>query len=462
MFDRAQSPLRWIVLVLACISMLGSYYSYDIPSVLNDQFMEHYNINSFNFNLMSSVYSYPNIVLPFFGGFFIDKLGTKVTIVTFVSLIAIGQAVFSVAASIGSFPLALVGRVIFGLGGESLSVGQSTLLALWFRGKEMAMAMGINLSVSRLGSVINDNVSPLFDVNLACWIGFFVCVLSVASALGMVFTERVAERRAAEEERKEAETAALLNNAAEAKPEPEQMRLADARHFQLTFWLITLNCVVVYAAVLPFNSNASSFLQSPKYGYSKQGAGRIQSIPFLISACASPFLGGIVDRLGYRVVLVTFAAAALCGSHLLMALTSVTPAVPFAILGAAYSIYAAALWPSVAFVVKQHQLGTAYGLVTAVQNGGLAVVPLIVGVILDKTNKNYKYSELFFAIVAAFGVLVGIILMSVDRARGGMLNMASAQASAAADEYFRLQDDKGDNDYRTIDDQASVNVYTNA
>lgn len=459
MFDRARSPLRWIVLVLACISMLGSYYSYDIPSVLNDQFMDHYHINSFNFNLMSSVYSYPNIVLPFFGGFFIDKLGTKVTILTFVSLIAAGQAVFSLAASISSFPLALVGRVIFGLGGESLSVGQSTLLALWFRGKEMAMAMGINLSVSRLGSVINDNVSPLFSVTMACWIGTFVCVLSVVSAIGMVLTERIAEKRAAEEERKEAENAALLNNAAtEPKPEPEKMSLADARHFQLTFWLITLNCVVVYAAVLPFNSNASSFLQSPKYGYSKQGAGRIQSIPFLISACASPFLGGIVDRLGYRVVLVTFAAAALCGSHLLMAFTTVNPAAPFAILGGAYSIYAAALWPSVAFVVKQHQLGTAYGLVTAVQNGGLAVVPLIVGVILDKTHKNYKYSELFFAIVAAVGVMIGFILMSVDRARGGMLNMPSAQASAAADEYFRLQDNK-DNDYQTIDDKASVNVY---
>ncbi len=150
-FDRSTSPTRWAVLALACITMLGSYYCYDIPSALNDQLEAKMNLNSFKINLMYSVYSFPNVILPLFGGYFVDKLGTVITLVVFSGLIAAGQAVFALGVSVDNYGLSLVGRVIFGFGGESLGVASSALLAIWFRGKEMAFAMGLNLSISRFG-----------------------------------------------------------------------------------------------------------------------------------------------------------------------------------------------------------------------------------------------------------------------------------------------------------------------
>ena len=203
------------------------------------------------FNLMYTVYSLPNIILPFFGGYFVDRLGARSMIVLFALLCLAGQFLVAIGASAGSTFVILVGRVIFGLGGESLCVGLSTLLAEWFMGKEMAFAMGLNLSVARVGSFVNDMASPAIahhtgSVTNALWFSVLVCVMSLASALGLFALDRWAEKRT------------LGHSEKETSGDP--VRLTDVKHFPLPFWLLATSCVVTYGCVLPFNNIASAFI----------------------------------------------------------------------------------------------------------------------------------------------------------------------------------------------------------
>lgn len=187
--------------------MFGSYYVYDNPTALQNQFQSSnytgsLDLSDTQYNLLYSVYSFPNTVLPFFGGVFVDLWGTNTTMMVFLTLICLGQAVFALGVTLKKFWLALLGRLIFGFGGESLSVAQSTLLAGWFRGKEVAFAMGINLSISRIGSVVNDNVSPAayeaWSLAAAIWVGFFICCVSLCATITLVCIDRYARRKTKE------------------------------------------------------------------------------------------------------------------------------------------------------------------------------------------------------------------------------------------------------------------------
>mmetsp|Transcript_23362 Transcript_23362/g.20754 ORF Transcript_23362/g.20754 Transcript_23362/m.20754 type:complete len:138 (+) Transcript_23362:248-661(+) len=137
--------------------------------------------------MLYSVYSYPNIILPLIGGVLIDKIGVNFAIILFSSLLVIGQGIFTVSGFVGesnngegstAFIIAIVGRVIFGLGGESLGVCQSTVVSRWFIGKELSLALGINISISRLGSVFNNySMPPIADGIGLGWALFFGLVL---------------------------------------------------------------------------------------------------------------------------------------------------------------------------------------------------------------------------------------------------------------------------------------------
>lgn len=126
-----------------------------------------------------AVYSIPNIFLPFFGGYFVDRFGVRLTLFATTLFITAGQIVFAVGLSAKSWPIMLLGRVVYGFGGESLGVANSAVLADWFKGKELAFAFGLNLSVARLGSVANNLISPALasssGVVFALWFGVFLC-----------------------------------------------------------------------------------------------------------------------------------------------------------------------------------------------------------------------------------------------------------------------------------------------
>mmetsp|Transcript_21572 Transcript_21572/g.18607 ORF Transcript_21572/g.18607 Transcript_21572/m.18607 type:complete len:222 (+) Transcript_21572:84-749(+) len=191
---------RWFALILACFLNFGSYYCFDNPQALQKQIKDNFDIDNTSFGLLYSVYSFPNIILPLIGGLLIDRIGVRVAIVIFSFLLIVGQGVFTLGAYSNSFPLMITGRVIFGLGGESLTVSQSSVTAKWFIGKELAFSMGILLCVSRSGSSLNSALSPRFfhwfdnELWVPLFVGFCFCVASFFCGLWLCAIDRKADQ----------------------------------------------------------------------------------------------------------------------------------------------------------------------------------------------------------------------------------------------------------------------------
>jgi MFS family permease len=510
---RSELGVRWIVLVLGSFLLMGSYYCYDNPSALQSQLEQQFVGTQYEesfdyyFGLLYTVYSVPNTVLPLYGGFMVDKIGIRKMLLLFTSLILIGQIVLTIGVAIKSMPLMLAGRVIFGLGGESLSVGQSTLMAVWFKDKELAFALAVNLSLGRLGSVVNDTLSPAVasasGLAASFWVGAGFCAVSVGSAVCLVCIDAAVDRRNSsgsyfntpKVSRKGARKSPLPTStlpygsgssinasspAVSSIPVEPPVKLSDVRFFPFSFWLLCVSCVVVYGAVSPFNNIASGFLQAKYYMANateptaafmdreqhqvarenhvlssppldctsvdpllpsnhawvvycarKQSAisssAAMMTIPYTISAISSPFLGFAVDRYGGIGVLSFFAPCLLVTSHLLFALSSMGPTVPMVAMGVAYSVFAAALWPGVTLVVKPSHVGTAFGTITAMQNVGLALMPIGVACIFQRWN-SWETVELFFGALSTVGVLVGIAINIVDAFNGYRLNLPAFQS----------------------------------
>jgi MFS family permease len=187
---KSESQWRWVILILTCTMMIGNYYCYDIPAALNSQMDDYFgkpDDYATLFSLLYTVYSIPNVILPFFGGYFVDKLGVRMCLIIFALLITLGQFIFAIGLSAKSWPIMFLGRVVYGFGGENLGVANSAVLSIWFEGKELALAFGLNLSIARLGSVINNLVSPILangiNIQFALWFGVILCGGSVASCI---------------------------------------------------------------------------------------------------------------------------------------------------------------------------------------------------------------------------------------------------------------------------------------
>jgi MFS family permease len=516
--EKCQSPVRWIVLLLSCVIMISNYYCYDNPAALKtqiDDYMGNPSDYETMFSLLYTVYSIPNIFLPFFGGYFVDKFGVKITLVATTSFLTIGQSLFALGLSMKSWPVMLLGRVVYGFGGESLAVANSAVLAEWFKGKELAFAFGLNLSIARLGSVANNMISPVLasssSLVFAIWFGVFLCGGSVVcvfifSPIDKAMDILIAKNKGAEDE---GVTTLLLagegsdsgkeeaGEREEEEEEEEEAKFSDVKKFPFSFWILVISCLVVYGCVLPFNNIASSlllerdFFKDPSddchlliegecqsstnypvdcpasdwyqpplpYDVTVDGtyyahvtasdvdctvdawsdvcakefcnrqddaivqASTVMSIPYIISACLSPLLGGFVDRFGLRAVIATIAPASLVVVHSLMAATDVDPIGPMVGQGLAYSGFAAVLWPSIPLVIPAKFTGLGYGVVTAIQNGGLAIFPLIIAAIYSDSNDHYIPNvEYFFVGLAVLGTLVGFYLNYYDYQNDSLFN----------------------------------------
>jgi len=281
---KPESMTRWVILVLTCVMMIGNYYCYDIPAALHSQMDDYFGKpDDFEtyFSLLYTVYSVPNVILPFFGGYFTDRFGARICLVVFCTFITLGQLVFAIGVSMKSWPIMLLARVIYGIGGESMGVANSAILSEWFKGKELAFAFGINLSISRLGSVINNLVSPTLaddiDIQFAFWFGVILCGSSVASAVLVASIDRhmdslLANKKGAhgllldaDEEEEEVVLNAnagssqkslgqsLIDEDAPADAEKEEPKFSEVLAFKHVFWIVTLICVIVYGTlVFPF------------------------------------------------------------------------------------------------------------------------------------------------------------------------------------------------------------------
>ncbi|KAF9280936.1 hypothetical protein BGZ68_006934 [Mortierella alpina] len=481
---------HWIVLLLACLLLFGNYYCYDIPAALNVQLRDwletDYATHQYHLNLLYSVYSLPNIILPLFGGVLIDRLSASRMLILFSICICAGQWAFAVGVSLKSIWIMVLGRFVFGIGGECLEVAQAKITTDWFKSRWLGFALGLNLSSARIATAMNDNVSPLIEghgggVVGASWAGFGVCVTSLLCGWGLAYLDSGESRKQAgvrldaRDRRKDLmvrsrtenivgrqainvssdSTMTMSSEALEEEDEIEkenemaeddQMRFSEILTLQPNFWILSLCCISLYGAVVPFNHISSDFLQK-KWHISPTKAGTIMSIPDIVSSVGSPVCGYLVDRFGNRARYIPLSAVFIICAHALFGFTVLSPVVAMVILGLAYSLFASVLWPCIPFLVEDHQLGTAYGLVTIALNISLTFFPMIVASILHGTGGSFIHVLGLFIALGVIGLILSGIFNVLDYRQGGYIQLIeqapSSEAQYQEDDYYgqRLRQD---------------------
>jgi MFS family permease len=406
-----------------CFLGFGSYFCYDNPGALQDKFLTDMDITTVQFAQLYSWYSWPNVVCCFLGGFLLDRVfGIRLGTVIFCIFLVIGQAVFAMGGLFDQFWLMIVGRFIFGLGGESLAVAQNTYAVSWFKGKELNMVFGLQLSFARVGSTVNFNLmEPLYKwmaeyyhgytcTGIVLMIAVSTCVMSLFCAIILAWFDFRAEK--------------ILNKPALGTG--EVIRFRDIKDFPLTFWLVCAICACYYVAIFPFIGLGKVFFER-KFDYLPDSANRVNSILYIISAFASPLFGFIVDRAGRNIFWVFLSILVTIGAHALLAFTFLNPYVAMVIMGLAYSMLASALWPMVSLVIPEYQLGTAYGIMQSVQNFGLAVIIWVAGYIVD--DGGYLLLEVFFLAWLCLALVMILVLWLYDYAKNGTLSMSPGRRS---------------------------------
>ncbi|XP_051253457.1 major facilitator superfamily domain-containing protein 1 isoform X2 [Dicentrarchus labrax] len=413
---------RVVVLLFMCFLGFGSYFCYDNPAALQTQVIQDLNLNTAKFMQLYAWYSWPNVVLCFFGGFLLDRVfGIRLGTIIFSLFVCVGQVIFAAGALVNHFWLMEAGRFVFGIGGESLAVAQNTYAVNWFKGKELNLVFGLQLSMARVGSTVNMNImgwvySKVVDLvgspghtalGASLLIAAVTCLFSLICALVLAFLDKRAEKILHKEEGKTGEV----------------VKLTDVKDFPITLWLIFIICVGYYVAIFPFIGLGQVFFIE-KFNFSPAEARAVNSIVYIISAPASPVLGLMVDKTGRNVVWVIIAVVFTLAAHMMLAFTFWNPWIAMSLLGVSYSLLACALWPMVAFVVPEHQLGTAYGFMQSIQNLGLALIAMAAGSILD--NRGYLVLEVFFCTCICIALMAVVLLYFVDYLRGGDLNRSAA------------------------------------
>lgn len=393
--------MRWLVLIISSAVMFFNYYFYDALSPLKDLMQDNLGFSSSEYGTLMSAYSVPNIFLlmAVLGGIILDKIGIRITGFVFILLMAVGTTITAYGASEAylaggfgygfmnsfwpSFSPALkmmyLGFFIFGLGAETSIVVLSKVIVKWFKGKEIALALGLNLAIGRLGTALALNLSPaLAEVQWtnAIWFGVMLLWIGLLTFIIYIFLDIKIDRQIRE----------TLPHDPEDEFKWRDLKLLVTNP---TFIYITLLCVTFYSAVFPFVKYAPDLLMN-KYDLERQISSNISSILMYGTIALTPLFGWIADFKGKSATLMYLGSVLLIAAHLMFAKTMIPPYIPIFILGVAFSLVPAAMWPAVTKIVGENKIGTAYGAMFSVQNLGLWALPILIGMVLDSSNPDYQ------------------------------------------------------------------------
>jgi len=444
---RPQPPAlyRWSVLIFISLAMGGNYYIYDSINPLERIFIDHLGFSATQFGWLNASYSVAAVATLLIGGIIIDRIGTKKAITMFAFLCLMGAAL---TAARGRVPVMIAGRTVLGLGAESMIVAVTTALAKWFKGKELSFAFGINLTIARLASVAADNSPtwanrvfyPQGPAGPPSWQGPLLLavgagVMSVATALIYWGLETRAEStyalgKAGAIDRIDFGLTFRIRGLAFKEALLKIWRgLVELLGFNPSYWLVVGLCFTFYSAIFPFRTFAIDFFTNKilaSHGgvaalelvrvQSLEQAGRLNSLLPLAAMIATPLFGLLVDRVGKRAWFMMFGSLLLMPVYLMMAYTNISLYVPVMLMGIAFSLIPAVMWPSVAYIVDESRLGTAYALMTLIQQIGFFIMNLLIGKANDYAGaglqdpNGYALGLWIFSILGFVGMGLAIFL----------------------------------------------------
>lgn len=394
---------RWIILVVISLAMFGNYYIYDSISPLADLFVKQLKFTDANIGLLQGIYSVPNILMVLIGGVIIDKFGTRISTFIFTTLCLLGAAI---TASFNDITMMAIGRLVFGLGAESMIVAITTVIGRWFKGKQLSFAFGLNLTLARLGSFAALNSPSWASVFYETYkypllIALGAGVISLAMAVIYWGMDSYAEK----------------NYSLRPVPKQDEVRFSQIFSFSKSYWFVVLLCVTFYSGIFPFQTFAVKFFMDT-HGTTRELGGFLSSTLTLSAMILTPLFGLLADYIGKRSLLMMIGSLLLVPVYLLMAYTQVSLYVPMAMMGLAFSLIPAVMWPSVAIIVDEAKLGTAYGLMTMIQNIGLAGFNFLIGWANDYSG-GYTMGMWIFSSLGFFGLLFAYLLRKSEMSSTG-------------------------------------------
>lgn len=401
--------LKWLMLALAALTVMGSYYTYDSIAPIAGQLRSERGFSHAQIGMLNAVFNLPNIALALIGGIMIDRIGAAKAIVIAAAICSIG----AILTAIGEpYSLMLIGRLVFGLGNETLYIALLVGVSQWFFGGQGALAVALFFSTARLGSYSADKSTSWFaDVYAAGWQPplWLAAGLTSAGLITAILYYLLDTRHA--------------HLRAEAT-KSDRFRLSDLQGFSASFWQILWLNVLFASVFFPFRSTFSiQYFQDVK-GMSLADAGTANSYVFAAAIFATPIFGLLADRWGKRASLLLFASALMPLTFLLLATTNAGLWVTTLLMGLSFSVIPAVIWPATAMLVERHRIGTAFGLINMIQSLGLTLANLAAGWLNDhfdagKSNpEGYDPMLLMFAGMSLIGLISTAMLWRRQRALG--------------------------------------------
>ena len=428
------SPIaRWTVLFIVATAMMMGYFVNDVMSPL-EALLEMPKAEgglgwtSSDYGFFSGSGSFINVFLLmlFFSGLILDKMGSRFTGVLACSLMVLGTLLKYYAVTTDfdtssvtffgtdlptSAAWASFGFAVFGVGYEMTGITVSKAMVRWFTGHELALAMGIQLAMARLGTAaalsISAPIARYFTLSTPLLVALAFLIIGLLAFLVFCVMDRKLDKNGQGME--------------ENSSSSDEFRFSDiiVTLRNPGFWLITIFCVLFYSAVSPF-LKFSTKLMVIKYGVDPDIAGFFSSIAPFGTILMTPLFGLVFDRFGRGVTLVITGALMLTAVHFGFSLPMHSSAVAIAlmvVLSVGYSLAPAALWPCVPKIIPLKCLGTAYSMIFFIQNFGRAIIPMFVGR-ANETDPSYTTSMLIFGFTALGAALTAIVMLYTDRKKG--------------------------------------------
>ena len=429
--------IRWTALVLIALMMFFAYMFVDVLSPLSTLLETSKGWSAETYGTFCSSEYFLNVFAFFliFAGIILDKMGIRFTGILSGAVMVIGASIKLFAISeyftpdsalyqfLGSFwtsfpataKLASLGFMIFGCGVEMAGVTVSKAIAKWFKGKEMALAMGLEMAIARLGVFAVFRISPALSTwaneampTVVTPVLFCTILLVIGLITYTVFTFM------------DKKLDAQIGESASDDPE-EQFKVSDIGKLftSKTFLIVSGLCVLYYSAIFPFQKFATGMLETNLQMPTEEAAGLFSWFP-IGAMFLTPFLGAFLDKKGKGATMLIIGAVLMITCHLVFALVPLTKPIAYAaiiLLGVSFSLVPAALWPSVPKLVEERYLGSAYSVIFWIQNIGLMAFPIIIGWSLDKTG-GYTVPMLIFSSLGVAALLLGLWLKVEDKKKG--------------------------------------------
>lgn len=441
---RDSKSARWTALIIVSFTMMCGYFFTDVMSPLKGLLEGQIGWTSSDYGTYTSSYGWFNVflVMLILGGIILDKIGPRITGVGAAAVMVIGTTIQYWAISTHSLDSALIlgikaqvvwasiGFAVFAVGVEVAGVTVTKIINKWFQGHELALAMGLQVALARIGTAFAlafggpiARASGLINVSRPVLVGLIGLCIGLIAFVIYTFMDKKLDQS--------------LSDANPNAEDEEKFKISDIGQILSNkgWWFIAILCVLFYSAVFPFLKYATDLMVN-KFNVDESLAGTIPSLLPFGTILLTPLFGGIYDKKGKGATIMIIGAALLVLVHLLFAVPFlnnwIVSIVLIITLGIAFSLVPSAMWPSVTKIVPERQLGTAMSLIFWVQNWGLMGVPALIGWVLDKycitgktvrdgmTVNTYDYT-LPMSIFAGFGILAivfAFLLKIEDRKKG--------------------------------------------